>query len=46
MIGKDFEEGLANLKRVTEAKAAAVPPPAAATPPPAAPAAAEPAKTP
>ena len=39
MIGKDFEEGLANLKRVSEAKRAAAP--TAAAPP-----AAEPAKVP
>lgn len=43
MIGKDFEEGLANLKRVSEAKRAAAA--TAAAVPPAAPAA-EPAKEP
>jgi uncharacterized protein YndB with AHSA1/START domain len=34
-IGKDFEEGLANLKRLVEAKAAAAPAAAAAAAPPA-----------
>jgi hypothetical protein len=42
MIGKDFEEGLANLKKVVETKRAA----AAAAPPTAAAPAAEPAKVP
>jgi hypothetical protein len=33
-IGKDYEEGLASLKRLVESKPAAAPPPAAAAPPP------------